>query len=56
MHVIFCRVRMWSFYVQRFDFGIQLARSEQRKNQQRPPEFEVDAHNVICRVYPRVAE
>lgn len=40
-------------FVQRFGFGIQLARAEHRKNQQRPPEFEVDAHNVICRVYPR---
>ena len=43
-------------FVQRFGFGIQLARAELRKNSQPEPEFAVSPHAVICRVYARATQ
>ncbi|MEZ4865148.1 MAG: ATP-binding protein [Caldilineaceae bacterium] len=40
-------------FVQRFGFGIQIARAELRKNGQPAPEFEVSPQTVICRIYSR---
>lgn len=40
-------------FVQRFGFGIQIARTELRKNGHPPPEFEVKAQTVLCRLLSR---
>ena len=40
-------------FVQRFGFGIQIARAELRKNGHPPPEFEVKAQTVLCRLLSR---
>lgn len=38
--------------VQRFGVGIQMARHELAANGNPPPEFIIDPHSVICKVYP----